>query len=111
MQIDHTRFTKLDFAAQQPGNMPGEAGTAASCKQIDAAGIRMRVVDYAPGFVGDHWCELGHFGLVLSGEVTIEFTGREPCRIGTGEGFLVSTGGDAPHRVSAPSGGRMLLLD
>lgn len=72
----------------------------------------MRVVDYPAGFVMDHWCDLGHFGFVLSGAITIEFTGgKVPSHLTTGEGFIVSTDGDSSHRVVTATGGKVLLLD
>lgn len=111
MQINPSLFIKLAFDAEPVQYMLGDDCAPSAYKQLDAAGIRMRTVDYPPGFVMDHWCDVGHFGYVLSGEVTIEFNGKEPCHLKTGEGFIVSTDGDASHRVVTATGGRVLLLD
>jgi quercetin dioxygenase-like cupin family protein len=34
--------------------------------------IRVRVVDYSPGYLADHWCDKGHILYVLEGELTSE---------------------------------------
>lgn len=111
MRIDPTPFTKLAFDSEPLQPMPGEACAPAMYRQLDAPGIRMRTVDYPAGFVMDHWCDVGHFAYVLAGEITIEFTSKAPCRLQAGEGFIVSTDGDASHRVVTAVGAKVLLLD
>jgi len=111
MDIQPCSFRHIDFAALEHQSMSGETSAAAIFQQADAAGIRMRVVVYEPGFVADHWCDLGHFGYVLSGHVTIEFIGRPPSELKEGQAFLVSSYGDASHRVRTEEGARLLLLD
>lgn len=111
MHIDPTLFTKLVFNAEPSQRMPGEDCTPATFKQLDVASIRMRTVSYPPGFIMDHWCDVGHFGYVLSGEVTIEFHNKSSCLLTAGEGFIVSTDGDTSHRVVTAKGATVLLLD
>lgn len=35
-------------------------------------GIRVRIVEYTPGYKADHWCEKGHILLCLEGELNTE---------------------------------------
>ncbi len=111
MQIDPCPFLALSFDQLNKEVMPGETDAIARFSQANGGGIRMRVVDYEPGFLLDHWCDVGHFGYVLSGELIVELAGKPTQRLSTGEGFLVSTLGDVAHRVSTDSGARVLLLD
>ncbi len=34
--------------------------------------IRVRMVEYTPGYLADHWCQKGHVLLVLEGELSTE---------------------------------------
>ena len=49
----------------------GEKGVSYwKTKQFD--GLRVRVVEYSPGYIADHWCEKGHIIYCIEGEVTNE---------------------------------------
>ena len=49
----------------------GESGVALwRTKQYE--GLRIRYVEYSPGYVADHWCEKGHIVYCLKGEVINE---------------------------------------
>ncbi|MBP7338920.1 DHCW motif cupin fold protein [Niveispirillum sp.] len=111
MQIDPCAFTPLRFETLPPQPMRGETDAGALYRQADAAGIRLRVIDYAPGFLADHWCDIGHFAYVLSGTVTIELKDGVAHHLMAGEAFLVSSHGDAAHRVRTEQGARLLILD
>ena len=54
-----------------PRNIPGETGCALWKKQ-SFGDIRVRMVEYFPGYAADHWCSKGHVILCL--------TGRRPTR-------------------------------
>jgi len=38
--------------------------------------IRVRIVEYSPGYLADHWCSRGHVLYVLEGELVTELQGR-----------------------------------
>lgn len=58
--------------------IPGAAGTArARTRQI--GDVRLRMVDYAPGYVADRWCAKGHVVYVVAGELTIEHQDNGRC--------------------------------
>ena len=110
MDYPKCSFTRIPFPALPQQEHVGKTG-AMLFRQADQAGIRMRVVDYAPGYLTDHWCDRGHFAYVLAGVVTIELQGKDSHVVQTGEAFVVSTGGDAAHRLSTKDGARVLLVD
>ena len=46
----------------------------------DFAGVRVRMVEYTPGYISDHWCNKGHVLLCLDGELETELEdGRHKC--------------------------------
>jgi uncharacterized cupin superfamily protein len=62
------------------------------------------------------WCEEGHRGYVLAGEIEYEFDdGREPLRAGEGDAFLLPHAplGAGAHRGRnlAPGPTRLFLID
>jgi len=75
-------------------------------------GARWAIVEYAQGAYREEWCEDGHRGLVIDGEIEYEFTdGRERLRARTGDAFLLP--GGVAHRGRNLAGGptTMFLID
>ena len=60
-----------DWTQIAPSKHPGETGCALWKKQ-SFGDIRVRMVEYFPGYAADHWCSKGHVILCL--------TGRRPTR-------------------------------
>ena len=85
-------------------------------REVDVGGARWATVEYGAGAAREDWCEEGHRGFVLAGEIEYEFDdGGEPLRASEGEAFFLpqaSLGGGA-HRGRNPSGGvtRLFLID
>ena len=88
---------------------PEAPGIASRAVVVD--GVRWAIVEYGPGVRREEWCEEGHSGYVLDGEVTYELAGaREPVRVRAGEGLLLPQG--QAHRGRAgPDGARLFLID
>ena len=64
-------FTTTNWTAIDPTEHAGSAGFALwRTKQIGA--VRIRMVEYTPGYVADHWCTRGHILLVINGELRTE---------------------------------------
>jgi len=110
MQLPEMPFTELDWSKIPALDYPGEVGMS-RWQVIEAGGLRIRIVDYGPGFVADHWCDRGHVFQVLSGEVTIELADGRRFDLSDGQGFAVSDYGDAAHLVRTVSGARVFIVD
>ena len=85
-------------------------------READVWGARWATVEYAPGASRAEWCEEGHRGYVLSGEIEYEFDdGREPLRALEGEAFFLPAAalGEGAHRGRnlAPDPTRLFLID
>ena len=50
----------------EPTIHPGDPGTA-TWRTREVGNVRVRMVEYSPGYVADHWCERGHVVHVLEG--------------------------------------------
>jgi quercetin dioxygenase-like cupin family protein len=64
-------FMQTDWNKIEPEVHPGEKGTA-YWRTKQCGEIRVRMVEYSPGYIADHWCEKGHVLLVLEGELETE---------------------------------------
>jgi quercetin dioxygenase-like cupin family protein len=81
-------------------------------RQKIVSGRRWAVVEYAPGARRQEWCEDGHAGFVLEGEIEFEFAGGEPAMtFRAGDGFALATGTGHRGRCPGDSGVRMFLID
>ena len=52
--------------------------------------IRVRMVEYTPGYLSDHWCEKGHVLLCLEGELLTEFTDGRTFTLIPGTSYQVA---------------------
>jgi hypothetical protein len=98
-----------DWARVEPTEHPGERGTAIWKVQM-FGDIRVRVVEYTPGYVADHWCSKGHVIYCLSGFLDIEIGDGTRLSLKPGQSYHVGDGGH-PHRSSAPQGATLFIVD
>ncbi len=88
---------------------PGETGFALWRTQT-FGDIRVRMVEYSPGYLADHWCAKGHVILCLSGSIEIEL--GDGTRLGLQVGHSYHVGdGDPPHRSSTTKGAKLFIVD
>ena len=71
----------------------------------------MRQVEYTPGYLADHWCDLGHVLYVLEGELDIELRDGRIYKLLPGMSYQVSDRGDAAHRSSTQTGAKLFIVD
>jgi hypothetical protein len=58
MKIPPLPFTVTDWSAVAPTVHPGETGEAI-WRTFTIGDLRVRQVEYMPGYLADHWCDLG----------------------------------------------------
>ncbi len=109
MQICNVPFCITDWSAIQPTVHPGERGTA-YWRTLEAGNIRVRMVEYSPGYVADHWCERGHVLLVLEGELTTDLKNGESYVLKPGTSYQVADKA-APHRSRTEGGAKLFIVD
>lgn len=81
-------------------------------RQLIVSGRRWAIVEYAAGARREEWCQDGHAGFVLEGEIQFEFAdGASAMTFRAGQGFALATGTGHRGRCPAHSGVRMFLID
>ncbi len=110
MKIPALPFTVTDWAQLPATEHPGETGTA-SWRTFSIGDLRVRCVEYSPGYRADHWCDRGHVLYVLEGELETELRDGRTFTLRAGMSYQVSDFGDAAHRSSTEVGARLFILD
>lgn len=85
-------FGEMEWSDDAPG---------IRAKEAEADGARWAIVEYETGAGREEWCEDGHRGFVVSGEIEYEFDdGSEPLRASEGEAFFLPVArlGEGAHR-------------
>ncbi len=88
---------------------PGETGVAYwQTKQFD--GLRIRIVEYSPGYLADHWCSKGHIVHCLEGEVVSELKNGEKSCLKQGMTYVVSDD-MSQHKSFTEKGVKVMIID
>ena len=109
MDISSVPFGTTDWSAVEPTVHKGETGTA-TWRTREFNGIRVRMVDYSPGYVANHWCSKGHILLCLAGELRTELADGRTFTLTPGTSYQVADATDA-HRSSTGVGARLFIVD
>jgi hypothetical protein len=109
MQISDIPFGVTDWAAIEPTEHPGESGIA-YWRTCNFGALRVRMVEYSPGYLADHWCHKGHVLLCLEGELHTELEDGRLFVLKPGMSYQVADGAEA-HRSSTAVGARLFVVD
>lgn len=109
MRIADIPFDTTDWSTLPAVDHPGTTGVA-RWRTRQCGAIRVRMVEYSPGYVADHWCEKGHILLCLDGELHTELADGRVFVLTAGVSYQVADGAE-PHRSSAPTGARLFIVD
>ena len=71
MQISGIPFVTTDWSQVAATEHKGERGYA-YCRTQHFGVVRVRMVEYSPGYFADHWCVKGHILLCIEGELHTE---------------------------------------
>lgn len=109
MKMLNIPFATTDWSVVERTEHKGEQGIAYwRTQNFDA--IRVRMVEYTPGYVADHWCSKGHVLLCLEGELhTLLEDGRQFV-LKPGMSYQVADEAEA-HRSSTQIGARLFVVD
>ncbi len=72
--------------------------------------IRVRMVEYTPGYAADHWCSKGHVLLCLEGQLETELEDGRVFTLTPGVSYQVADGAE-PHRSSTTTGAKLFIVD
>lgn len=80
-------------------------------KVFEQGNIRVRIVEFEPGFKADHYCPRGHVLLVLEGEVQIRLKDGKEYKLTPSMSFQASDDEINPHYVYSDKGGKVFIVD
>jgi len=109
MKIRDAPFCTVDWSSVTPAEHPGETGTA-FWRTLEIGNIRVRMVEYTPGYKADHWCSRGHVLLVLEGELLTELKDGREFKLTPGTSYQVADEAN-PHRSSTEKGAKLFIVD
>jgi len=109
MRMDDIAFGTTDWSAVEPTEHPGDSGVA-YWRTREFGGIRVRMVEYSPGYLADHWCSKGHILLCLEGELATELEDGRRFVLKPGMSYQVADNAEA-HRSSTATGAKLFIVD
>ena len=109
MHLRDIPFGTTDWAAVPETRHPGETGEAI-WRTRQFGEVRVRMVEYSPGYLADHWCDKGHIILVLEGELITELKDGRVVVLGSGSSYQVADGAMA-HRSRTARGAKLFIVD
>ncbi len=109
MNISNTPFGTTDWSTVARTEHSALAGKAFWRTQ-KFGDVRVRMVEYTPGYVSDHWCSKGHILLCLEGQLHTKLEDGRSFTLGPGMSYQVADNAEA-HRSTAPNGAKLFIVD
>ena len=109
MEMTGIAFGTTDWSKIEATEHSGERGTA-YWRTRQFGNIRVRLVEYSPGYLANHWCSKGHILLCLEGELHTELRDGRQFVLQPGMSYQVADGAE-PHRSSTASGAKLFVVD
>ena len=109
MQIDDIPFGVTDWSAVEQTEHAGIRGKAL-WRTRNFGSLRVRMVEYTPGYLADHWCRKGHILLCIEGELHTELEDGRTFVLKPGMSYQVADNAE-PHRSFTEMGARLFIVD
>lgn len=113
MRMSDIPFGTTDWTAVEPTRHSGDSGEAIwRTRHFGPADnpVRVRMVEYTPGYESDHWCEKGHVLLCIAGELDTRLADGRVFKLTPGMSYQVADGAE-PHRSSTATGATLFIVD
>ena len=109
MQMSDIPFGVTDWTELEITEHPGERGSAL-WRTRHFGNLRVRMVEYTPGYLADHWCRKGHILLCIEGEFVSELEDGRSFTLRPGMSYQVADNAEA-HRSSTSVGAKLFVVD
>jgi hypothetical protein len=109
MQMTGISFGTTDWSRIERTERKGRTGSA-FWRTCQFGAIRVRMVEYTPGYSADHWCVKGHILLCISGTLDTELEDGRRFTLTPGMSYQVADDAD-PHRSSTGDGATLFIVD
>lgn len=109
MKLSDIPFGITDWSSVEPTRHKGESGYAYWRTQHFGS-TRVRMVEYTPGYLADHWCEKGHILLCMEGELQTDLQDGRRFTLRPGMSYQVADNAE-PHRSCTEVGAKLFIVD
>jgi hypothetical protein len=109
MNINNIPFNVINWSDIDPVEYHGITGTAL-WRTKNFGDIRIRMLEYSPGYSADHWCNKGHIIFCFEGELITELADRRKFTLTPGMSYHVADNSEA-HRSSTNIGAKLFVVD
>jgi hypothetical protein len=109
MQMTDIPFGVTDWSRIKPTEHKGVSGMAYWRTQ-EFGGIRVRMVEYTPGYQADHWCAKGHIILCLEGQLDTEQKDGRTSTLLPGMSYQVADN-EGAHSSHTETGAKLFIVD
>jgi len=109
MEMRDIPFGTTDWSGIEPTEHAGVTGKAL-WRTRQFGEVRVRMVEYTPGYLADHWCSKGHILLCLEGELVTELEDGRTFTLTPGTSYQVADNAE-PHRSRTEGGATLFIVD
>ena len=109
MDIQNLPFCITTWTDIPPTKHTGDSGSALWHTQ-QFGNIRVRMVEYSPDYLADHWCKKGHVLFCIEGELRTELDDGRVFVLKPGMSYQVADNAEA-HRSSTTIGAKLFIVD
>jgi hypothetical protein len=109
MNLSRIPFEVVDWSTVDVTEHRGDDGVA-RWRTRNFGDVRVRLVEYSPGYVANHWCSKGHILLCMSGELMTELQDGRQFTLGPGMSYQVADN-DGAHRSMTHIGATIFIVD
>jgi len=103
-------FAKINWDDLPVIKHSGETGYA-WWRTFETGNIRIRLVEYSPGYRADYWCCRGHVIHLLDGEMISELKDGSKIQLEKGMTYCLSDNQENPHKSFSGNGAFLLIVD
>lgn len=109
MKMTGIPFGTTDWSTVPADRRLGEAGWA-DWRVCLFGDIRVRLLEYSPGYRADHWCVKGHILFCLEGELVTTLEDGREFILRPGMSYQVADHAE-PHRSFTAGGAKLFVVD
>ena len=109
MQMTDIPFGTTDWSQVERSEHEGTTGKA-YWRTRQFGNIRVRLVEYTPGYFANHWCVKGHILLCTAGELHTELADGRVFTLKPGMSYQVADQAE-PHRSRTEAGATLFIVD
>jgi quercetin dioxygenase-like cupin family protein len=109
MKMQQIPFGTTDWSQVPAERKAGETGWA-DWRVRQFGEIRVRMLEYSPGYRADHWCVKGHILFCLEGELVTELADGRVFTLRPGMSYQVADQAE-PHRSFTARGAKLFVVD